>query len=329
MPSWIWWAAGALLIATALVDLYLTAIAAAGGGGPVTRLLSWSLWRAAVAVPFGSVHRRLQGAGHLILIAVVLAWLVLIWSGFALWFLSEPASVISSTSKQPAGLVAKLAFTAGALAGAGAGFVASSGGWEALNNLAAILGLSWATLTLTYLLQVVTAASQRRALALRILGIADDPVAMAAIGAGRDDLGQLGQHLTNITQDVALMARYHEALPTLRHFHTGRRLDAIEIGLAVLDEALTILAAAHRGLPPVARPMRTAIHEFLRTTNEHVDAPAPEPPPLARLRESGIDVGEERLHRATEAVTDHRRALHALLRQRGWSWEADVLRSGT
>lgn len=316
---------GVGLIALALVDVYVTTIAAGAGGGPLTRAISSGVRRTALVLPRRDVHRRLQMSGHAVLLAVVFGWLLLIWGGFALLFLSDPHSVMNSATTQPAGVVAKLAYAAGALAGAGAGYVATSGGWEFINNAAALVGLAWAALTLAYVLQVVTAASKVRAMAIRILGIADEPVAMAAAGAGDRELGLLGQHLTTLAEEVALVARYHHALPVLTYFHVRERHASIEIAVAVLDEALTVLEARDDEVPrPAVGPMRAAIGELLATIRPPVDPPPPLPP-ASELDRAGLDVDPERLRQHADQLSERRRRLRALVESRGWDWSADVL----
>lgn len=322
--SWVARVGGVALVVMALADIYVTTIAAGGGGGPVTRVLSRGLWRAREGLPARDRHRSMQRIGHVILVVVVVAWLLLIWGGFTLLFLSEPGSVIDGTSKEPAGVVAKLGYATGGLAGAGAAYVAGSGGWVLINNLAAVTGLTWAALTLTYLFQVVTAASHGRALALRILGIAEDPVTMAAIGSGRPGLGPLGQHLSTTAQDVALMARYHQALPVLTYFHVGERRAAIEVAVCVMDEALTVLAVSDPDTEAVRRPMRIAIGEFLRTCDIWEDVSAPAAPDWERLAEEGVTIDPSGLEEEVRANTDRRRQLHALAKQRAWDWDTDV-----
>lgn len=316
---------GVGLVALALVDVYVTTIAAAAGGGPFTRAVSAGVRRTALALPHRDVHRRLQRSGHAVLLTVVFGWLLLIWGGFALLFLSDPNSVMNSSTVEPADVVAKLAYAAGALAGAGAGYVATSGGWEFINNLAALVGLTWAALTLTYLLQVVTAASKRRAMAVRILGIADDPVTMAAAGAADRELGLLGQHLTALAEEVALVARYHHALPVLSYFHVGERHASVEIAVAVLDEALTVLEARDGGVPHAAvGPMRAAIGELLDTLPSPDGAPPPVPAD-SELERAGLQLDPDRLARYAEQLSERRRRLRWLVEGRGWDWSADVL----
>lgn len=326
MLSWIARVVGTGLIALALADIYVTTIAAASGGGPVTRVLSRALWVGRMRVPARNRHQSMQRMGHAILVVVIITWLAMIWGGFALLFLSEPASVIDGTTKEPAGVVAKLGYATGGLAGAGAAYVAGSGGWVLLNNLAAVIGLTWAALTLTYLFQVVTAASHERALALRILGIADDPVSMAAVGSGQPALGPLGEHLSATAQGVALMARYHQTLPVLTYFHVGERRAAIEVAICVLDEALTILAVSDPDTQAIRRPMRVAVGEFLRTSEAWESASVPATPDPERLSQEGVTVNPAELDEHLTQNTERRRKLHAIAQQRNWDWDTDISR---
>lgn len=111
--------------------------------------------------------RELFGYG--ILVGIVLSWVGTLWLGLTLAFLSDPNAVVDASTQQPASSIARAGYAMGALAGAGASYVAGNGWWVLLNNAGAVLGLGAVTLTLTYLFQVVSATSHKRALALQIL----------------------------------------------------------------------------------------------------------------------------------------------------------------
>lgn len=197
---------------------------------------------------------------------VLLTWVLAMVAGWALLFNGDDAAVVDSSSQAPADVVAKIAYAAGALAGAGAGYTASTGGWQLANNVAALCGLALFTLAISYLLQVVTAATQKRALALHISGLGAGPAEIAAAGAGQPSLVSIGSQITSLTTQPALIARQHLALPVLHYLHVGDPNAAIELAVARLDDALTVIES---GLPgdhaAVVRPARLAIDDYLRT----------------------------------------------------------------
>lgn len=196
------------------------------------------------------------------------------------------------------------------MAGAGAGYTAGTGAWELANNISALLGLAEFTLAVTYLFQVVTATSHKRAVAHVLNGLGDTPGDIAA--ASRDDrsMGATGDQLANLTIDIALLARQHRSLPVLHYLHSGERHAAIELAIARLDDALAI-AEANDADPGLTDPLRAIIGDYLESVPVHVDAGTPPPPSAPRLRNpeqpSGGDAGR-------------RARLHELVIQNGWQW---------
>lgn len=76
--------AGAGLVAVALVDLAITALPVAARGGPVTALLSKTLWRLPPRWSEGGGHHKaLQAVSFTVVVAVLAAWLGLLWAGWS------------------------------------------------------------------------------------------------------------------------------------------------------------------------------------------------------------------------------------------------------
>jgi hypothetical protein len=326
MESWPLFAAGMLLLVLAVFDILWTVVASARGSGPFTHrfsLVAWQLGKRWAS----DRHGRLEFVGYTTLLGIVLFWVATLWLGLTLAFLSDVGAVVQASSQQPAGWIARAGYAMGALAGAGAAYVAGSGPWVLLNNTGAVLGLGAVTLTITYLLQVVSATSQQRALALQVLGIADTPVALARLGLGQPQLGVLGTHLNHLSSDVALLARNHLVLPVLDYLHFGKRTAAVEVALAVLEDALTIVETADpehsRGL---TGPVRLAITEYLETTP--LARGKAEPPPVPDLAElAEAEPGSPDRQCFADAFADRaeqRTRLAYLLEQNGWSWRRDV-----
>lgn len=173
-------AVGVLIVIVVLVDLVWTTIAVSGGRGPLTNVLAKTVWKSVS----GRSHRVLQLAGVSILVGLLLTWLALLWAGWSVVFFADTRSVVDAATQTPADPVAKIAYAAGALAGAGAGFTASAGGWQLANNVAALCGLALFTLAISYLVQVVSATTQKRAAAMHIAGLGEGPAQIVAPGLG-------------------------------------------------------------------------------------------------------------------------------------------------
>lgn len=316
-------AAGGLIVVVVLVDVVWTAIAVSGGRGPLTDLLAKVLWRSASG---RRSHRVLRLAGLSILIGLLLTWVVGLWVGWSLVFFGDARSVVDASTQVPADALATIAYAAGALAGAGAGFTAASGGWQLANNVAALCGLALVTLAISYLVQVVSATTHKRAIAVHIAGLGAGPAEIVARGAGQPSLGAVGSQVTSLTTQLAVIARQHLALPVLHYLHVADARASIELAIARLDEALTIIEAGlqadHRA---ITAPARLAVDEYLATLpTPTAGVAAPPPPSVGPLVDEGVDIDIARLHERVAALGDRRIALHALVQANGWDWCADV-----
>lgn len=325
MDAWPLFAVGMLFIALAMVDIVWTVVASARGSGPFTHFFAVGVWKLAGRWAQGR-HGLLELFGYAILVGIVLSWVGALWLGLTLAFLSDASAVVDASTQQPASWIARAGYAMGALAGAGASYVAGNGWWVLLNNAGAVLGLSAVTLTITYLFQVVSATSHKRALALQILGIADTPAALARLGLGQPQLGVLGNHLMNLSADLALLARYHLVLPVLDYLHFGKRTASVEVAIAVLDDTLTIVETAApeecRGLTP---PLRRAIDEYLETAPLATGVEIPPVPDLNELADAELDLPDRQcLQDAFARQADRRSRLRGLVERSGWQWQGDV-----
>lgn len=312
-------ALGALVLLLIVADLLWTTLAPAAGGGPLTTWIGRAAWRAATRRPR---HRRLQLIGYGILLAVLATWVGGTWLGWALVFHGSTGAVVDAASGEPASSIGRVAFAAGGITGAGAGYTAGSGAWQLANNMAALLGLAEFTLAITYLFQVVTATAHKRAVAQAITGLGDSPWAMVAAGRGDASLGAVGQQLSNLTVDLALVARQHRSLPVLHYLHAPVGGAAVEVAIARLDEAMAIARCCDVSVG-LTQPLRRIIVDYLDSVPVRVDAAAPPPPDIPVAEVAGC-VGE-----AVENDGPHRARLHGLVVQNAWEWiDVDGRRTG-
>ncbi|HVM28117.1 MAG TPA: ion channel [Mycobacteriales bacterium] len=274
----------------------------------------------------------LAPAGVLLLAATVLMWVTLLWAGVALVLLSgDPAVVHSQT--QVAASPAQVVYVAGfSVFTLGVGdFVAESDTWRLFTAAMSCAGLALITLAITYLISVVSAVVDRRALAVHVQGLGRSPSDIVVRGwDGSAFSPPFQQHLVSLTGRVSTLAEQHLAYPVLQYFHTGQRAVAAPVALARLDDALLLLSSA---VSPPARPAASATEPLRYAVERHLvtgpgtaradDAgPTPGAPGLEPLADAGIPLVPAAHYADAVARARPRRA--ALLRfviASGWSWD--------
>jgi hypothetical protein len=199
-----------------------------------------------------------------------------------------------------------------------------------LTGLAAANGFFLVTLSIAYLFPVVSAAIQKRVLAIYLSslgGTADEILIKAWNGK---DFGNLDQHLLNITPLIVELGEKHLAYPVLHYFHGLERSRCLPLSIAAFDEAMTLLQYAIpdniRPDPASLNPVRRSCAAFLKTLKSaYLEPSNTEPPliPLKLLRAKGIlTISDRQFQAATSHINRRRRLLLALVQNDGWSWDA-------
>lgn len=331
--------AGSLVVAAVFVDAFMTTLAVSAGAGPLTSRLLGFCWRVLL-----KLHRQdkessfLTAAGTLVLSATVLTWVAALWAGWALIFAGSEA-IVHSTSRLPAsaGDVAYFAgFTVFTL---GTGdFVATTTGWRVVTAFASFCGLFLVTLSITYLISVVSAVVARRALAVQIHGMGMSSGEIVAHGWTGEQFGDMfQQQLVALGANVSVIAEQHLAYPVLHYFHSSSRMLAAPAAIASLDDALTVLRDGVRPDRVPERssvvPLQSAITRYLATASGTTAwAPDADPPPQPDLREP-VEAGVPLVAGAHDGTifdrAEQRRArLHRLVISDGWSWTSSTRRPG-
>jgi hypothetical protein len=322
------------LVGLAVFDALYTTLGR--GGGPLTRAVSRAVW----GLTQSAVGRRVSGLlfsqlGVAVLLAVVTLWVVLLWGGWSLVFLSDRGAVISATTQAPADAWSRVYFAGYTLVTLGLGDYNPTGtAWQMLTAATALSGLFVLTLAISYVLPVLQAALHRRATAAALWGLGATPTEIVRTTWDPDrGCDALAQHLIGLTPDLTLLAQQHIAYPVLHHFHGDNRGEALAPSLAALDEALSVV---EHGMdadclgPGALRPARAAISTLLDRLEDQAIAPAGEPPPppsLAGLRRDGYPARPDAAFREAlreDACDRRRRLLLGLVQNEGWTWD-DVL----
>lgn len=331
--SAILFAGGLLLVGVVLFDALCTAIAL-GGGGPLTMRLASGLWGVALRWhrrrEHAERHHLLAGVGPVILVVIIVTWILLLWAGFWLLFSVAPEAVVNARTDAPANAWERLYFVGFTVSTLGIGDFAPQGTlWRIITPVAALSGFLLLTLSITYLLPVVSAVVEKRQLAASISSLGWTPQEILRSGWDGESLGSLEQPLISLAQRIEVHAQRHLAYPVLHFFHSTEKRTAVAPRLAALSEALELI----RQMPPEAQPppasvraARGAIDGFMNVLGP-VLAPspaqrtAPEPPAANLLREAGLPIGEASPDGTGSLdTTRRRRLLRAFVEDDGWCW---------
>lgn len=311
------------------VDSLWTSLWVDGHAGPVTDRLTSRLrqWGRRLIGPGN--NRLLSLIGPVVFLTTVFTWVLLLWAGWVLVFSADPTAIRESHTHVTASLIDRIYYVGGSLFTLGAGDFSPDGrGWELATALTALSGFFLVTLAVTYLLSVIQSVVSKRAFATQATSLGGTPeefVLTAWDGAGFPALPAL---LVTLAGQLGKVSEEHQAYPILHFYHasTGRKAPAVAI--AVLDEALTLLAhgvAPDRRPPAVAlRTARAAVGDYLQTLAAAYVTAADDVPPapsLALLRSAGIPtVSDAEFQGSLASLEGRRRLLLGMVRAEAWPW---------
>jgi hypothetical protein len=326
---------GLSLIGFTFFDALWTTIAPYGAG-PLSKRIARGCWAASLWVHrrrAGGAHGLLAFAGPALLVTGFLVWVGLLWAGWVLLFSAEPGAVVASTSNAPADLAGRVYYVGFVLFTLGTGdYVPVGGTWEVLSAIASLSGLFVVTLAITYVLSVVSAVAAKRRLAGSIHSLGDTPADLVRRAWDGSGFAGLDQHLPSLGSELEYHDQRHAAYPILHYFHSTERRTALGPAVAVLDDALLILAKGvasdARPAPAIVEPTRRTVGSFLDTLGDVFIEPSDEPPPTpdsAAVTSAGIPTeAAGDFKRAVERGAHRRRLLRGLVEDGGWSWTAVV-----
>ncbi len=166
-------AAGALLVLAVLWDVFLIVLYARTNTGIISRLVAHNLWRGFVAIGkrLGPEESKLlEFSGPVILLSVLGAWATLLCVGVALIIQPNLGTGIKAMQGQtPQDFVTALYVAGTSLAFVGAAdFAPQSTPFQVLFLVTSLLGISMASLTITYLMQLYQNLLTRNAYGLQV-----------------------------------------------------------------------------------------------------------------------------------------------------------------
>jgi len=319
---------GTLLLLLAIIDFIWTTLWPDGGAGPVTKRVSLLFW---MGIRWIGRDRSLiiSMAGPIILVATLVTWILLFWTGWTMLFAADPASLIDTNDNNPVSWAERWYVTGYLLFTLGVGdYIMKEGLWQILAILTAASGLVFITLGVTYILSVLDAVTQKRAFAESVRGLGDNVIELVTNTWNGRDFHDIDLLLNSFSSQLSTLTSLHNAYPILHYYHSSKRDEELSVAVATLDEALTVLNyGVKEGYGPnklLLHETRSTIESYIKTLRSGFVSPAELPPPvpdLDGLRDNGLPVvtTEEFLDSLAD-LSERRRALLGSLRDNGRTW---------
>lgn len=320
-------AGGVLLLLVGTTDIVWTTLWVQGGAGPLTSRLMKGEWE---------ILRRIMGQrpavltliGPLILVASLATWIALLWGGWTLVFASSESALLDVSGKDPISWAERLYFTGYTIFTLGnGGYAPETGSWQIITIFVAGSGMLFITLTVTYVLSVLGAVTQKRAFASNVSGLGEQTDEIIRTSWDGEAFQGLELPLNTLASQLDTLTANHKAYPILHYFHSKQAKHAPVVSIVVLDELLTFLkfGTPKEGQPAdlIVRNARSGVQSYLETLQSVIDPADHSPPPLdlESLREAGVPtVPPEEFTEALGNVEKRRRHLLALVKSDNRTW---------
>lgn len=292
-----------------------------GRAGPLTSRLMSGTWKA-FRRAFGERPRVLSLSGPILLVLGLAMWIGLLWSGWMFLFAGGEESLLDTRNTGPISWAERFYFVGYTVFTMGNGdFTPNGGTWQVATALTTASGMFFVTLSVTYVLNVLSAVTQKRSLASSIHGLGEQSTGIIETSWDGDSFEGLDVPLNLIANQLDTLTANHKAYPILHYFFTPETSQAPVPNIAVLDETLTLLRFGvdpeHRPSEPTITQARSSVQTYLDTLESGFVGPASQSPPapdLEHLRDSGVPtVLDEEFTNSLAEVDDRRRLLLGLV----------------
>lgn len=309
---------GVLLVVVVLTDAVTTTVnVTERAGGIAARVFRLS--RRPLRAMFRRNRRPSVALGQVVLLIVV--WTMLLWLGWWLILLGEPARFVHTAGGATADVLDTLYVAGFAVFALGIGDIGpTSRAGQLLLPLASVTGLALVTLEITHLLSLTRAVVHKRQVARMLHNLGDDVDQIIAHCWTGTTFAPARDILNTLATELALLAEHQLAFPVLYEFGARRQKLAVAPGLIRLMDALVLM---HDRAAPEVRLPDVTHHQLLTSLEEIVYATPFRGGEVATGPVPGTEIFERRgIPIATTLVPDGRcdlrQALHVLAVEEGW-----------
>lgn len=319
--------ASIVLAAIVIWDVFITVFSSKGEGF-LTQLWTQPLWQGLLFIHRRQpVHHVLALAGPFMLLLSIIIWYTLLGVSFYLAIAAYPNSVVNNTTGEPIDLLAKVYFVGTTLSSLGYGDLVPSGPpWTFLSTGATLAATIILTISLSYVLSVLSAAIERRKLAQGIFGLGTTiPEIME--GAQLDDSrASLKNYVLSLASEIEHQAFKYHAYPILKFFHAPEAKYSPVRAILLLSDTFfifSLLPAENQPPKGVKRVVESSIGSYIESTQSDILTPSDSEQNLETLvevaRGFGILIKEDAAARELfDNYLQRRQRLVSLCREDGW-----------
>lgn len=321
---------GAVIYILLLIDIVKTTISIQGGGW-LTNWYSRVFWDLSLKLSGGNPHSKiLRHTGYLLLLFMIAIWILLLWLSLFCVLLADHNSIINGTTQLPADAWEKLYYAGFILSTVGVGdYIPSNNFWRIISDIYSFTGLVFVTMSITYLISVLSAVLNQRRLALGLDNLGSSPLNILENGWNGENFNRLVSEASQFSKDIFKHSQNHLAYPVIHYFHSTEKDISIIIQTTQLYEALLILRF---GVKQEFQPNFQELRSLFNSINNYINSVQR----VRKLRDRGDfpkEINTESFKDKfpvekikidfPEKYQNNRRALKNMLVSDGWKW-ADI-----
>ncbi|MEX0721663.1 MAG: potassium channel family protein [Balneolaceae bacterium] len=318
---------GIILVIVAYTDILQTTIQHTGAGFLSQRSGAF-IWWIFLKLSGNNGKKSFLGLAGLFIVSVlILTWIGFIWLGFTLIFNFQPHSVLLTSSRLPTDFMDKLYYTGYTLSTLGNGdLLASNNLWRILTIILAVSGLLIITLSITYLIPLLSAVTNKRKLCAYISFLGNSPEEIILKGWNGNDFSQLNQHLYELSWMVLDHKEKHLLYPVLHYFHSNEKKFAAPVALTVLDETISVIKGSsflqERIDMITLNILRNSLDDYLSILKETYIQKSGTAPYLPKLNTlyATFDIDRVQIQKYFDTLTERRELINGMVQADGWDW---------
>lgn len=253
---------------------------------------------------------------------VLSVWIFLFWIGIFLVFSYDPGGIVTK-EKEVATAIERLYFSGFVFSTLGIGDIGpNSDSFRVLTAFFSFLGFSFFTTSITYLISVFSALTEKRSLAQSIRNFGATPFEVLDRLESYDNSFVI-QHIAQFQHMLNSHIVNHQAYPVLNYYNSESEANSLNLNLVVLDEALTLYLnqIPSKPLSKEIQPLRDALSNFISQIKEKHKKEDYHVPQIDwhRLDQTHFSPRTPTVER--EALIARRKKLSRVLVNEGFTWD--------